>query len=166
MCISPLQWCCSVLWSAPECPLVQCGHSPVGLSLGIVLCLCSALCWTSYQVTVRGCSQIMSVIHSTFVWGKTSSDAQIKQKVKFRKSQEKWDTSFTVYMTLITEVSVKMLVNVRRNILGKQKISKNKNCLGNSFFKQHPKKCIFFTTFGDCKFAEHCMYNHEGKKLN
>ena len=47
------------------------------------------------------------------VWrGKYSSDAQNKRKVKFRISQEKWETSFTVSVSLTTEVSVKMVVNV------------------------------------------------------
>ena len=36
--------------------------------------------------------------------------------MKFRISKEKWDTSFIVYVSLTTEVSVKMVVTVSRNI--------------------------------------------------
>ena len=47
-----------------------------------------------------------------------------------------------------------------------QEICKNKNCHGDSCLKQHPKLCIFFTTFGDCKFGEYCRYLHERKDGN
>ena len=47
-----------------------------------------------------------------------------------------------------------------------KEICKNRNCLGESCLKRHPKSCIFFTTFGDCKFAEFCRYHHEGKNTN
>ena len=42
-----------------------------------------------------------------------------------------------------------------------KEICKNRNCIGESCLKIHPKSCIFFTTFGDCKFAEFCHYHHE-----
>jgi hypothetical protein len=47
-----------------------------------------------------------------------------------------------------------------------QEICENKSCQGDSCLKRHPKNCIFFSTFGDCKFAEHCRYNHEGKNTH
>ena len=47
-----------------------------------------------------------------------------------------------------------------------QEICKNRNCLGESCFKRHPKNCIFFTTFGDCRFAESCRYHHEEKSTH
>ena len=39
----------------------------------------------------------------------------------------------------------------------------NRKCLGESCLKRHPKDCIFFTTFGNCKFSKNCRYHHEGK---
>ena len=47
-----------------------------------------------------------------------------------------------------------------------KEICQNRNCLGESCLKRHPKSCIFFTTFGDCKFAEFCRYHHEGKNTH
>lgn len=47
-----------------------------------------------------------------------------------------------------------------------KEIYENRNFLGESCLKQHPKSCIFFTTFGDCKFAEFCRYHHEGINTN
>ena len=44
-----------------------------------------------------------------------------------------------------------------------QEICKNRSCVGESCLKRHPKNCIFFSTFGDCKFAEFCRYHHEEK---
>ena len=41
-----------------------------------------------------------------------------------------------------------------------QEICKNRNCLGESCLKRHPKK---YSTFGDSKFLEFCGYHHEGK---
>ena len=37
---------------------------------------------------------------------------------------------------------------------------------GRFLSKMTLKKCIPFTTFGDCKFAEHCRYNHEGNNTH
>ena len=42
-------------------------------------------------------------------------------------------------------------------------LKKHRQCLGESCLKRHPKNCIFFTTFRDCKFAAHCRYHHEGR---
>ena len=42
----------------------------------------------------------------------------------------------------------------------KQKLS------GRIMSKTKPKKCIFFSTFGDCKFIEFCRYHREGKNTH
>ena len=42
-----------------------------------------------------------------------------------------------------------------------QEICSDINCHGESCLKRHPKNCIFFSTFGDCKFSEYCRYHHD-----
>ena len=69
-----------------------------------------------------------------------------------------------VYVSLTTEAFVKMVGTVIKKHF--KEICENRNCLGESCLKRHPKSCIFFTTFGDCKFAEFCRYHHEGKNTN
>ena len=46
------------------------------------------------------------------------------------------------------------------------KICRNINCHGESCFKWHQKKCIFFNTFGDCKFGKYCSYHHDATKTH